>query len=118
MKQPVIEYFTYIGRATYDSADYLHDNGFFMGNDVIDLKENIDMVYDEFVKIENDFKTNKLKQDMLNENLGLKGDGSLDCDIVGIKGHGVVSIAETPWEAFEHIERLEHICKIVLVGGV
>ena len=40
-----------------------------MGNDVIDLKENI-MVYDEFVKIENDFKNNKLKQDMLNENLG------------------------------------------------
>ena len=72
MKQPVIDYFTYIGRATYDSANYLHDNGFFMGNDVIDLKENIDMVYDEFVKIENDFKNNKLKQDMINENLGLK----------------------------------------------
>ena len=72
MKQPVIEYFTYIGRATYDSADYLHDNGFFMGNDVIDLKENIDMVYDEFVKINHDYKSDKLKQDILNENLGLK----------------------------------------------
>ena len=72
MKQPVIEYFTYIGRATYDSADYLHDNGFFMGNDVIDLKENIDMVYDEFVKINHDYKNDKLKQDIINENLGLK----------------------------------------------
>ena len=56
--------------------------------------------------------------DRCHENLGLKDDGSIECDIVGIKGHGVVSIAETPWEAFEHIERLEHICKIVLVGGV
>ena len=72
MKQPVIEYFTYVGRATYDIADYLHDNGFFMGNDVIDLKENIDMVYDEFVKINHDYKSDKLKQDILNENLGLK----------------------------------------------
>ena len=72
MRQPVIDYFTYIGRGNYPSANYLHDNGFFMGNDVIDLKENVDMVYDEFVKIENDFKTNKLKQDMINENLGLK----------------------------------------------
>jgi hypothetical protein len=43
-----------------------------MGNDVIDLKENIDMVYDEFVKINHDYKNDKLKQDILNENLGLK----------------------------------------------
>ena len=50
-------------------------------------------------------------------NLGLQEDGSTYFDIVGIKGHGVVAIAETPWQAFEHIERLEHICKIVLVSG-
>ena len=37
-----------------------------------DLKENIDMVYDEFVKINHDYKSDKLKQDILNENLGLK----------------------------------------------
>ena len=43
-----------------------------MGNDVIDLKENIDMVYDEFVKINRDYKNEKLKQDIINENLGLK----------------------------------------------
>jgi L-fuculose-phosphate aldolase len=56
--------------------------------------------------------------DRCHENLGLKEDGTMEYDIVGIKGHGVVSIAETPWEAFEHIERLEHICKIILVSGV
>ena len=38
-------------------------------------------------------------------------------DIVGIKGHGVVAIDTTPWRAYEHIERLEHICKIVLASG-
>ena len=51
------------------------------------------------------------------ENLGLQEDGSCYFDIVGIKGHGVVAIDETPWRAFEHIERLEHICKIVLMSG-
>ena len=51
MKQPVIEYFTYIGRADYPNADYLHDNGFFMGNDVTNLKENIDMVFNALQKI-------------------------------------------------------------------
>ena len=51
MKQPVIDYFTYIGRGTYDNADYLHDNGFFMGNDVTNLKENIDMVFNALQQI-------------------------------------------------------------------
>ena len=31
-------------------------------------------------------------------------------------GHGVVAIDTTPWRAYEHIERLEHICKIVLAS--
>lgn len=48
------------------------------------------------------------------ENLHLEHDGTIQYDIVGIKGHGVVSIDTSPWRAFEHIERLEHICKIVL----
>ncbi len=43
--------------------------------------------------------------------------GAVDYDIVGIKNHGVVSIDVTPWRAYEHIERLEHICKIVLLSG-
>ena len=43
--------------------------------------------------------------------------GATKYDIVGIDGHGVVAIASTAWQAYEHIERLEHICKIVLVSG-
>jgi ribulose-5-phosphate 4-epimerase/fuculose-1-phosphate aldolase len=50
-------------------------------------------------------------------NLKLDRDGKIDYDIVGIKGHGVVAIDSTPWRAYEHIERLEHICKIVLASG-
>jgi len=51
MKQPVIDYFTYVGRGTYDNADYLHENGFFIGNDVNNLKENIDMVFNALQQI-------------------------------------------------------------------
>lgn len=36
--------------------------------------------------------------------------------IVGIDRHGVVAVDTSPWRAFEHIERLEHICKIVLAS--
>jgi L-fuculose-phosphate aldolase len=43
--------------------------------------------------------------------------GHIKYDIVGIKGHGVVAIDTSPWRAFEHIERLEHICQIVLSSG-
>ena len=39
-------------------------------------------------------------------------------DIVGQKGHGVCAIGFSPSKAFEHIERLEHICKIVLSSGI
>lgn len=49
--------------------------------------------------------------------LGLCKDGSLDNHIVGIDRHGVVSVDTSPWRAFEHIERLEHICRIVLSAG-
>ena len=52
--------------------------------------------------------------DRCHENLELSNDGTISYDIVGIKGHGVVAIDTSPWRAFEHIERLEHICKIVL----
>jgi len=44
-------------------------------------------------------------------------DGMLSSDIVGIIGHGVVAVDIDPWRAFEHCERLEHICQIVLVSG-
>ena len=56
--------------------------------------------------------------DRCHENLQLDSAGNIAYDIVGIKGHGVVAIDTSPWRAFEHIERLEHICKIVLTSGV
>jgi len=39
-------------------------------------------------------------------------------DIVGQAAHGVCSVGKNPWAAFEHIERLEHICEIALRSGV
>jgi L-fuculose-phosphate aldolase len=56
--------------------------------------------------------------DQCHANLGLDSEGNIAHDIVGIKGHGVVAIDTSPWRAYEHIERLEHICKIVLASGV
>ena len=55
--------------------------------------------------------------DECHKNLQLDDDGNIAYDIVGIKGHGVVAIDTSPWRAFEHIERLEHICQIVLASG-
>jgi L-fuculose-phosphate aldolase len=54
--------------------------------------------------------------DRCHENLQLDHYGNIAYDIVGIKGHGVVAIDTSPWRAYEHIERLEHICKIVLAS--
>jgi len=55
--------------------------------------------------------------DGCHKNLQLDNEGNIAFDIVGIKGHGVVAIDTSPWRAFEHIERLEHICQIVLASG-
>jgi ribulose-5-phosphate 4-epimerase/fuculose-1-phosphate aldolase len=55
--------------------------------------------------------------DRCHESLQLDDSGNIAYDIVGIKGHGVVAIDTSPWRAYEHIERLEHICKIVLASG-
>jgi len=38
-------------------------------------------------------------------------------DIVGQGGHGVCAVGPNPWDAYEHIERLEHVCEIVLRSG-
>ena len=56
--------------------------------------------------------------DECHKNLQLDHWGNIAYDIIGIKGHGVVAIDTSPWRAYEHIERLEHICKIVLASGV
>jgi ribulose-5-phosphate 4-epimerase/fuculose-1-phosphate aldolase len=55
--------------------------------------------------------------DQCHKMLQLDNEGNIAYDIVGIKGHGVVAIDTSPWRAYEHIERLEHICKIVLASG-
>lgn len=43
---------------------------------------------------------------------------NIEYDIVGQAAHGVCAIGKSPWDAFEHIERLEHVCQIVLASGV
>jgi L-fuculose-phosphate aldolase len=52
------------------------------------------------------------------ECFGLQKDGTLEFDIVGQANHGVCAVAADPWAAYEHIERLDHICEIVLKSGV
>jgi len=49
--------------------------------------------------------------------LQLDEEGLISDDIVGIKGHRVIAVDLSTWRAYEHIERLEHICKIILVSG-
>jgi ribulose-5-phosphate 4-epimerase/fuculose-1-phosphate aldolase len=39
-------------------------------------------------------------------------------DIVGQDRHGVCAIAGDPWSAYEHVERLDHVCEIVLKSGI
>lgn len=39
-------------------------------------------------------------------------------DIIGMEKHGVTAIGTDPWHAFEHIERLEHICQILLASRI
>lgn len=56
--------------------------------------------------------------DLTGECLGVREDGSLAFDIVRQANHGVCAVARDPWSAYEHIERLDHICEIVLKGGV
>lgn len=43
--------------------------------------------------------------------------GHIVYDVAGMDKHGAVAIGNSPWDAFEHIERLEHICQIVLASG-
>ena len=48
---------------------------------------------------------------------GNTGTNILKFDIVGQKNHGVCAVGPNPWDAYEHIERLEHICEIALRSG-
>lgn len=38
-------------------------------------------------------------------------------DLVGQESHGVCAVGDSPWHAFEHIERVEHTCKIMILSG-
>lgn len=46
MRNPVIDYMEYYENGSYPNANYIHDNGLFIGNDIRDLRDNIDMVYE------------------------------------------------------------------------
>lgn len=49
------------------------------------------------------------------KNIGLNEEtGAIQYNIIGMDRHGVIAVDTSPWRAYEHIERLEHICKIVL----
>jgi len=41
-----MKYLKYIDNKNYESANYLNKNGFFIGNDIINLKKNIKLVYE------------------------------------------------------------------------
>lgn len=62
--------------------------------------------------------TSKELGDATAECLGIGADGKLRFDIVGQANHGVCAVAADPWSAFEHIERLDHVCEILLASGV
>jgi ribulose-5-phosphate 4-epimerase/fuculose-1-phosphate aldolase len=50
------------------------------------------------------------------ERVMLNGGNELLCDVIAMDRHGAVSVGTDPWEAFEHIERLNHICEIFLLS--
>ena len=51
------------------------------------------------------------------EAFGANEDGSLSYDLVGIDRHGCTAVGIDPWKAYSHIERVNHICEIVLAAG-
>lgn len=50
------------------------------------------------------------------EQIMLNGGNELLCDVIAMDKHGAVSVGADPWEAFEHQERLSHICEIFLAS--
>ena len=43
--------------------------------------------------------------------------GEVKYDIVGLDRHGVVAMGKDAWSALQNVERLEHVCQIVLASG-
>jgi L-fuculose-phosphate aldolase len=58
----------------------------------------------------------ELGQAVANEMLVSSLGTALKCDVVSLDRHGAVSVGSDPWESFEHIERLNHICEIYLLS--
>lgn len=50
------------------------------------------------------------------EQIMLNGGNYLRHDVIAMDKHGAVSVGTDPWEAFEHIERLNHVCEIFLLS--
>lgn len=50
------------------------------------------------------------------ERIMLNGGNTPLCDVVAMEKHGAVAVGTDPWEAFEHIERLNHVCEIFLLS--
>ncbi len=51
------------------------------------------------------------------EAFDIQADGSINSHIIGLHMHGVVAVDVDPWQAYGHIERLNHVCEIVLAAG-
>ena len=62
---------------------------------------------------------------VISEVLGLQtfkalsdSDNCIVYDIVAQDRHGVCVVGSDPWTCFEHIERADHVCEIILKSGV
>lgn len=42
--------------------------------------------------------------------------GTIGYDIIGLDRHGIIAVGKDAWTTLEHVERLEHICQIVLAS--
>lgn len=51
LRNPVMKYLDYIDNKDYNSSEYIHKNGFFIGNNHKDLKKEINLVYNIIKKI-------------------------------------------------------------------
>lgn len=43
--------------------------------------------------------------------------GNIDFDIIGLDRHGIIAVGKDAWSVYEHVERLESVCEMVLISG-
>jgi ribulose-5-phosphate 4-epimerase/fuculose-1-phosphate aldolase len=89
------------------------------GWDLRDLSEGFPEVY-RYTRVGNNVGKWQATSPMLAEDTLYKMQKNevIHYNIVGQTAHGVCAIGPDPWAAFEHIERLEHICKITMASGL